>query len=321
MSAVEHEHSAEPERHETIPWHETGTTPSAASTKAKRRLTAIGVGLSVVLVVLKGFAGIISGSVAVISDALNSLLDVFSYSALYVSVRFQGKPADQTHHYGHHRAEPLAGILIAILAAVLGGIVLRDSIVGLMAPEPVHDTPLAVGIVVFAVLSKAVMSVVYRYVKSARSSPALHAAAVDSRNDALASVVALFGLISGGYWDSIAGLVIGLWILYSGATVGLENIGYLMGKAPGNDTLNVLNGVARDVPGVLGTNNIRAHYVGNYLHAEIHIEVDERISILEAHDIAKEVGERIELLDEVHAAFVHTDPVRLDAFDSTDHQR
>ncbi len=294
---------------ETIPWQETGSTPTKKATRAKRYLTAIGVILSVILVALKAFAGIKSGSTAVISDALNSLLDVFAYSALFISVRLQGKPADQTHHYGHHRAEPLAGLLIAVLAAVLGGIVLRDSILRLIDPQPVVWSAITVTIIVFAIASKIALSVVYRVGARKTESPALEAAAVDSRNDALASIAAILGLIGGGLIDGIAGLGIGLWILYSGILVGLENVGFLMGNAPSHESLAEYGRIARGIPGVIGTNNIRAHYVGNYLHVEIHIEVDERMRILDAHRIAKAVGQEIEKLDDIAAVFVHTDPV------------
>jgi len=296
-------------RREVIPWRSLVPETTGAVERGKRRLTGVGIALSVVLVALKGYAGVRSGSTAVISDALNSTLDIFSYTALFVSVRFQSKPADLTHHYGHHRAEPMAGLLIAILAAVLGGIVLRDATLKLISPTLVESSPLATGVVVFAIASKVCMSILYRRARGASRSPALQAAAVDSRNDAFASGVALFGLLAGGTWDSIAGMAIGVWIIVSGARIGLENIGFLMGRAPSAEVLAGLGEIARTVPGVIDTNNIRAHYVGNYLHVEVHIEVDENLPIRKAHDIAKAVGQRLEQLSDVHVVFVHTDPV------------
>jgi cation diffusion facilitator family transporter len=300
---------------ETVPWQYDRTIPERATTRSKSMLTGVGVGLSVLLVVIKGFAGAISGSTAVISDALNSLLDVVSYTALFISVRLQGEPADQTHHYGHHRAEPLAGLLIAVLAALLGGVVIRDSVLRLIDPQPVEASALTIGIVAFAIISKIAAGFMYRANARKLNSPALSAAAVDSRNDALASTVAMIGLVGGHLIDGISGLAIGVWILYSGVHIGLENIGYLMGRAPSPDSLNVVGRIAQNVSGVLDTNNIRAHYVGNFLHVEIHIEVDENLSILKAHDIAKEVGQSIEMLDDIHVAFVHTDPVPIAASD------
>ncbi|HOT37588.1 MAG TPA: cation diffusion facilitator family transporter [Candidatus Latescibacteria bacterium] len=295
----------------TIPWEHDPTTGRTPQARSKSVLTGIGIGLSVLLVCLKGFAGWRSGSTAVISDAFNSVLDIISYSALYLSVRLQAKPADLTHHYGHHRAEPLAGFVIAVFAAILGGMVLRDSVLRLLRPDPVRMSALSAIIVLFAIVSKVIIAIAYR--RGAKGgSPAMDAAAIDSRNDAMASSVALIGLIGGAVWpylDGAAGLAIGAWILGSGVRVGLENIGFLLGKAPSKAVLEELRAVAETVPGLIGTNNIRAHYVGNSMHVEVHIEVDANLSIREAHDLAKTVGQRLERLDDVYAAFVHTDPV------------
>jgi cation diffusion facilitator family transporter len=294
----------------TIPWE--GVPGSDANTGDDRKqfLTAGGVALSIVLVILKGYAGWHTGSTAVISDALNSSLDIVSYTALYLSVRLQSKPADMTHHYGHHRAEPLAGFLIAIFAAILGGIILRDSFLRLVFPTPIDANSVGIGIVVISIVTK--IGIGLAYLRHAKNSPAMNAAAVDSRNDALASSVAMIGLVFGSIWskvDSLAGLAIGAWVLYSGARVGLENIGYLLGKAPPKALLDELRGIAETVPGLLGTNNIRAHYVGSSMHVEVHIEVDARLTIQEAHAIAKTVGQRLEQVEDVYAAFVHADPV------------
>ena len=296
----------------TIPWEHARSGESARHARDKRVLTALGIGLSVLLVALKAFAGLHSGSTAVISDAVNSMLDIISYTVLYASVRLQAQPADLTHHYGHRRAEPLAGFVIAIFASLLGGIVVRDSVLKLIQPHPVLLSSISIAIVVFAIISKIAIAIGYR----ARSvgSPAMGAAAVDSRNDALASTVALVGLTGSSLWpylDAAAGLAIGIWILFSGVRIGLENIGFLLGKAPSKEVLEELRAAAETVPGLLGTNNIRAHYVGNSMHVEVHIEVDANLPIREVHDLAKRVGQRLEQIDDVYAAFVHTDPVDL----------
>ncbi len=85
----------------------------------KNYLTRMGIVLAVVLLGLKLWASIISRSMAVLSDALNSFLDVFSYSAIHISVKLQDSNADQNHPFGHRRAEPIASFVIAILAAML----------------------------------------------------------------------------------------------------------------------------------------------------------------------------------------------------------
>ena len=153
----------------------------------KERLTAIGVVTSVVFCVLKFITGLVSGSIAIISDALNALLDVVTYTAVYISVRIQERQPDADHHFGHRRAEPLAGLLVAIFATILGSTLIKDAMVSLFV-EP-HTPEFSLSPVIILLLSIAVKIVLARrYALESRStgSPAMHASYIDSRNDVLA---------------------------------------------------------------------------------------------------------------------------------------
>ncbi|RMF85185.1 MAG: cation transporter [Nitrospinota bacterium] len=277
----------------------------------KHHLTTSGLLSSVILCALKLWAGILSGSIAVISDALNSLLDVFSYTALHLSVIVQERAPDADHHFGHRRAEPLAGFLIAILAAILGSMIIKDAFLSLFTVQKaVHQGEWqALFVLTVSILVKGILAFLYRQNWKQTQSPAVLASFVDSRNDALTSLVAFIGVVFGNLWDSVAGLCIGLWILYSGGKVGLENLGYLMGKAPPAEILALIRKEALAVPGVTGVNDLRAHFVGDLLHIEIHIEIDERRTLKEAHDIGVTVRQRLEALPHVDKAFIHIDPI------------
>lgn len=278
--------------------------------KAKHRLTVAGVALSVILFALKTVAGLMTGSIAIVSDALNSLLDIAAYTAVFLSVRIQEKQPDDDHHFGHRRAEPLAGFLIATFAGVLGANLIKDAILSLLGPaEPVTAVPIATWILLFSIVSKIVLAELYRRQSKGGASAALHAGHVDSRNDVLASGVALIGFWLGRPADELAALVIGSWILYTGVKIGLENLGYLMGEAPGDAVMESIMGEALRVDGVLGFNDLRAHYVGDRVHVEIHIEVADTLSVRAAHDIGVKVRRRIQALPDVQIAFVHVDPV------------
>lgn len=276
----------------------------------RRRLTWAGIVAAVVLFACKLAAGLVSGSIAVMSDALNSLFDIASYTAMYVSVRVQDRQPDYDHHFGHRRAEPVAGLLIAIFAAILGATLLKDAVLSLFVePPPITATPLAAFALLLSIAVKGSLAVFYKRAARDNESPALQAGYVDSRNDVAASGVALAGYWLSGSLDSLAGAVIGIWILLSGVRIGLHNLGFLMGKAPNVDILNRFHTEARAVPHVLGSHDVRAHYVGDRLHVEIHIEVPETLSLREAHDVAVAVQRRLESLEDVQSAFVHIDPV------------
>ena len=272
-------------------------------------LTRIGIALSVILFGLKIWASILSNSMALLSDALNSFLDVFSYSVVHISVSLQDKQADKEHPFGHRRAEPIAGFIIAILAAILGAAIIKDAFLGIFEEHEVIRNTIAISVMIFSIVSKLVIAVFYKVAAKKHHSPALEASFVDSRNDVLASLVALLGMLVGGYWDHIAGLLIGGWIIYSGLSLGFGNLRYLMGYVPPDDVVKSIEKEALQIPGVKGINDLRAHYVGDVVHVELHIEVDERLSVKDAHEIGIVVRDQVESLPSIQKAFIHIDPI------------
>jgi cation diffusion facilitator family transporter len=281
----------------------------------RNRLTLGGIALSVFLFAAKTYAGVTTGSIAILSDSLNSLLDVFSYTTVMIAVRVQRADPDEGHQFGHRRAEPLAGLVIAVLAAVLGFTVVRDSIAGIArGTSTTHDST-ALAVVLVSMGAKAVMWLLYRQAGRSTGSVALEAAAVDSRNDVLTSSVVLLGYVAGGRWDSVAGLAIGIWILVSGVQIGLQNTGYLLGKSPSKEFSDRVRSVSLSVAGVTGVNDVRAHFVGDIVQVEVHIEVPGDMDVRTAHDIGMDVQNRLLEIPSVGSVFVHIDvegdPVRL----------
>jgi cation diffusion facilitator family transporter len=275
----------------------------------KNHLTRAGIALAVLLMGLKLWASIKTDSMAVLSDALNSFLDIFSYTTIYICVKIQDSQADRNHPFGHRRAEPIAGFVIAILAAILGGSIIKDSFLGLFEKHDVSRNSIATGIMIFAILSKVAIAFLYKIFSKKYNSPALDASYIDSRNDVFASTIAIIGMLFGGYWDHIAGLLIGIWIIYSGAALGYKNLKYLMGNVPPAEVVDSIRGEAVQIPGVIGINDLRAHYVGDVVHVELHAEVDDNLGIKEAHEIEIAIRDRLESLPLVQKAFIHIDPI------------
>jgi len=111
------------------------------------------------------------------------------------------------------------------------------------------------------------------------------------------------------YLDPAAGLFISIWIIYTGYRIGIENIDYLMGKSPEPRLLEEIKTAAMRVKGVQAINTVRAHYVGNFIHVEIHVEVDKDLSTYASHAIGEEVEGSVERLKAIGKSFVHIDPV------------
>lgn len=279
-----------------------------------------GQGATIILIICNTFlfaikitAGIMSNSLAIISDAVNSLTDIISSVIIFFAVKTSSKQADEGHPFGHHRAEPIAGLIVAIFAGILGFEIMHTSVFKLMETH-VHviGTPAIVTLLI-SIGMKWIMSTHFKKVSRKINSPALMASSIDSRNDVYISTTALVGVICGLYgyaqMDDIAAILISFWIIYSGYKIGVQNIDYLMGRQPESSIMEEIKNKAAAVLGVIGIHDVRAHYVGNYIHVEIHVSVNQHLTMTQAHDIGKNVQRAVESIESIHKAFVHIDPI------------
>ncbi|HVK37507.1 MAG TPA: cation diffusion facilitator family transporter [Candidatus Kapabacteria bacterium] len=283
------------------------------SLPALKRVTLIALLANAALFGLKLWGFSLSGSVALLSDALNSLLDVASTTAVLISVQVARKMPDREHPFGHSRAEPIAGFVIAVIACVLGIEVLQESTMKFVLPHPHEINPLVFAILGVAILAKIGLSMWQGRVGRAGKSPAVVALAVDSRNDVLSSIAALVGITGAslGYEsaDEIAGAVVGCLILWSGVKIIRENLDMLLGRAPSDLTQVDVLARVRSIDGVEEVRFCRGHYVGNELHFEIIIACSAELSTRESAEIADRVRNAAETADDIAVAFVHVDTV------------
>ena len=271
---------------------------------------------NVVLVLAKGAVWYASGSLAVGSEAVNSLTDVayslFVLGGLYVTTQ----PPDPEHPHGHERVEPFVSLIIALGMIVAGGAIIWSAATAIMTGDmAVADGPAAVLVLLFAIALKLVL---YRYclrVGRAANSPAVIAAAADNRNDVFAASAALLGVAGAqaGYHllDPAAALLVGVVICYAGYEIIRDNFNYLVGAAPPDDLRKEVILRALDHPEVEGVNDVIAHYVGPEIDVSMHIEVEGDHTLREAHEIETAVIESVRDLEQVDDVFVHIDPKEL----------
>ena len=277
------------------------------------RATVVNILGNLFLFTIKIWAALVSGSIALLSEAFNSLTDIVSSIAVFICVRISDKEADEGHPFGHSRAEPVAGIVVAVFAGILGFEVIRTSFNRLVMGKEVFVGTLTLFVPVITAVLKGAMFWYFRRVGRAAISPAIIASSVDSLSDVFVAIAALVGIagVRMGYWylDPMAGLVISLWIIYTGYRIGMENIDYLMGKAPDAALMDDIKRAALMVKGVKAINTARAHYVGPFIQVEMHVEVPMDLSTSDSHAIGKEVERNIERIGAIQKAFIHIDPV------------
>ncbi len=278
-----------------------------------KRATWLGIIGNIILFILKIVVGIVYNSIAVISDAINSFTDIIASVIVFISVKVSSKRADKGHPFGHHRAEPIAGLIVAIFVGIVGFEVINAAFHRLMGGDGIIRGIPPLIVMGFTLVLKLFMYLYFKRVGKKVKSTAILASAADHRNDVLISVAALIG-VGGAYFgytflDPLVALVIGVWIIYAGYEIGRTNVKFLMGEAPSEELMIQIKEIALETKGVKGLNDVRAHYVGVLLHVEVHIEIDKNLRISKGHSISKMVQNRIEKLEDIDRVFVHIDPV------------
>ena len=265
------------------------------------------------LVVAKTGVYWLTGSLAVGSEAVNRLADAVYSLVVLGGLYLTTQPPDFEHPHGHERIEPFVSLFVALGIFAAGGLVLWQAALSVLSGSVVVSggAP-AVAVLVAAVVVKYGL---FRYVLSVGEryhSPALHATALDNRNDILTATAALVGVLgaAAGYpvLDPLAAGVVVAGILYTGVEIVRDNVGYLVGSAPPEDLRAEIVQRALSHPDVKGAHDVVAHYVGPEVDVSLHIEVEGERTLLEAHDIETDVVESIRALPGIDDVFVHVDP-------------
>jgi len=263
----------------------------------------------------KVFIGFSFNSIAIISDSFNSLADIIASTIVFVSVRSSYRAPDADHPFGHKRAQPIAGLVVAIFMGIVGFEIISQSVTRLFTGEEIQKGILPIIVLACVLVIKLGMHLYARFTAARTGSTALMASATDHRNDVLISGAVILGVGASNLgfpiFDPIAAILVGLWIIRSGFTIGRSNIKYLMGEAPPPGLVDAIKARARSVPGVLGLHDVFAHYVGTTIEVEIHVDVDRRLSVEQAHDIGEKVQAEVERVDGISRAFIHIDPLEV----------
>lgn len=279
----------------------------------KKSAVIVGLLGNILLFMSKLIVGLVTNSIAIISDAFNSLADIINSIILFISVKVGSKSPDKDHPFGHYRSEPIGALIVAVLTIVLGFEVIRIAVDRLISKtSPIFSMPM----LLILLVTIAIKASMYFYTKAAwkkTKSTALFAFMVDHRNDILIAFGAIIGFLGSNYGfvflDPLVAMLIGLWIIKVGFGIGIDNIKFLMGEAPKKELLGKIKDTASKVKGIKGVQEVKAHYVGTLVQVEVHILVDRNLTIYRAHALGRKVEKEVEKLEDVEKAFVHIDPI------------
>jgi ferrous-iron efflux pump FieF len=275
------------------------------------RLTFLSIAGSVGFAALLILVYALYGSQLALAQAADSVSDMLGGAVLVWAVWQSGKPADPEHPFGHQRAEPIAALVVAVLAGVLAAEVLRASVMTLVSGARASLDVAVAGAFAAKILFKGAVAVAAGRLGK-QTNPALGALAVDARNDVLVGLVALVGWgVSRAGWpivDPILAIGIALYVGASGLRLARENIAMLIGESASDARVRALADVVSATPGVHGIEQLVATFHGPTLHVHVDLAVDATLDLTAAHRIAHQVEHELLREADVERVTVHVSP-------------
>lgn len=277
---------------------------------------AVGIGLNILLFFGKWLAGTISGSIAIIADAFNNLSDAGSSIITLIGFRLSGQEPDPEHPFGHGRMEYISGLLVSVAILVMGFELIGSSIGKLRSPEPIESSVLVFGILIASILVKLYMFFYNHSLSKKIESAAMKATSVDSLSDTVATTLVLIATLISKYTglllDGWFGILVGLFILYTGGSTLKETIDLLLGQPPKQEFIDEVKEIVLGHSMVHGVHDLIVHDYGpGRVMISLHAEVDVNGDIQDIHEQIDHIEH--ELQEKLHcSATIHMDPIVTD---------
>lgn len=274
---------------------------------------AVGIGLNLVLFLLKFLAGTLSGSIAITADAFNNLSDAGSSLVTLLGFQLAGQKPDSDHPFGHGRMEYLSGLAVAMLILLMGVELGKSSVDKILAPAPVESGVLVIVILCASIAVKLYMSFYNRRLGKKLNSSAMLATATDSLSDSIATtavlIATLVGQFSGLMIDGWIGILVSLFILWSGIKAAKDTIDPLLGTPPTHEFVEQIRTLVMSSPSIVGIHDLIVHDYGpGRVMISLHAEVSADEDMLTIHDEIDNVEKTLQEELGCHAV-IHMDPI------------
>jgi len=285
---------------------------------------AVGIVLNLLLAAGKFFAGILSGSIAIMADAANNLSDAGSSVITLVGFRLAGQKPDPEHPFGHGRFEYITGFVVSMAILLMGFSLLKDSFLKVLHPEPVVYSPLAAGILGVSVAVKLYMAFYNSRCAKRFDSSAMRATAADSLSDSVATTVVLLSMLVGHRTDLAldgwCGLAVAIFIIVAGIRAAKETLSPLLGQPADPRMVNEIERIVTAHEPIVGIHDLVIHDYGpGRCMVSLHAEVPANGDIRQIHDVIDNVEKKLNAALGCES-IIHMDPLETDD-ELTNHTR
>ncbi|HEY2715676.1 MAG TPA: cation diffusion facilitator family transporter [Solirubrobacterales bacterium] len=283
--------------------------------RSKSSAAALSIGSNATLIALKLAAGALTGSIAILTEAIHSLIDLVASVIAFVSVRAADEPADAEHPYGHEKVENLAATVEGILILVGAGIIVYEATHRLVVGSQIESLGVGIAVMGFSVVANLVVSGVLSRTARRTDSPALEGDAAHLRTDALTSAGVLLGLalvqITGdAAFDSITALVVAVAIVIAGIRIIRRSSGVLVDEALPESEMDRVEAAlaAARTPEVAGYHKLRGRRAGSRRWVDLHVQFRSGTSLERAHEVAHQMRDEVEVEVPGAEVLIHVEP-------------
>ena len=292
-------------------------SPVAGSGITKPRAAAVSIASNSVLIALKLAAAAITGSVAILSEALHSMIDLIASVVAFVSVRKADEPADVEHPYGHEKLENVGAAIEAMLILVGAGVIVYEAVNRLSTGATVDQLGLGIAVIAFSGLANVGVSRFLSRQAKRQNSPALAGDAAHLGTDAFTSAGVLAGLVlvqitGANAIDSVVAIIVAGVIVVTGVRLLRRSTGVLVDEAPPPEEMDrVEAAIARaraDAPEVVGYHKLRARTTGRRTYVDMHVQFAAGTTLEHAHEVAHRLRDAIEADLGDAEVLIHVEP-------------
>lgn len=280
--------------------------------KVTKRAGIYGIIGNIFLLSIKGIVGFASKSQAMIADCINSAGDIFASLMTFIGNKIASAPGDETHNFGHGKAEYIFSLFIAISMIFVSIKTIIDAITTLFIGNEIIFSWWLVVVCIVTIITKAVLFFYTRAMYKKYNNILLEASMADHRNDCIITTFTLISVLLSlkgiNWFDSIVGIGISAWICKTGIEIFIESYNILMDISIDEDTKDIILDLIHAYKEVKGINDISSTPVGYQYIIFLTIEVDGSMTTFDSHKLADDLEKTIVKLDKVYKAIVHVEP-------------
>lgn len=273
----------------------------------------VGLFTNIILFIIKFSVGLITSSISIMADAFNNLSDAASSLITIFGFKLSSMPADKEHPFGHGRIEYLSALIVAFMVMLVGIQFVKSSFQKIINPEPVTFELIPFILLLISIGLKVWLSRFNKFMGEKINSSALKATSVDALGDVFTSSCVALSFLAAKFTtipiDGYIGMVVALFIVYSGFTLIKDTINPLLGEAPDPELVESIHQMVLSYDNILGTHDLIVHNYGpGKCMASIHAEIPSDISVVKIHEIIDKAEREISKYLNIYLV-IHIDPI------------